>query len=131
MGISNLKLPSLIATIFFFVGVLFMTQCIWRLAAIVWSVQMIKQIIVLLIGIYFGIVLVKSEVVFWFRVQKMFRFEEAYMHLVMASAIAVGIISVALIKHFKLTTITGEVITIKEKWFQKGIIIGGTLFGMG
>ena len=85
----------------------------------------------LLIGVYFGIVLIKSEVVSWFRIQKMFRFEEAYMYLIMGSAIAVGMLSVFLIKKLQVKTVGGENIQIKEKKFQKGVIIGGILFGLG
>jgi len=86
---------------------------------------------VLLIGIFFGIVLIKSEVVSWFRIQKMFRFEEAHMYLIICSAIAVGAISVFLIKKFQLQTVSGEKILINVKEFQKGTIIGGILFGLG
>lgn len=85
----------------------------------------------LLVGTFFGIVLVKSEVASWFRIQKMFGFEEAYMYLVIASAVVVGAISVALIKKFQLRTIEREEIKISTKPFQKGTIIGGIIFGMG
>lgn len=85
----------------------------------------------LLIGVYFGVLLIKSEAVSWFRIQKMFRFEEAHMYLLMGSAIAVGILAVFLIKKLQAKTIDGEVIQIKEKKFQKGVIIGGILFGLG
>jgi len=84
-----------------------------------------------LIGIYFGIVLIKSEVVSWFRIQKMFRFEEAHMYLIITSAIVVGALSVFLIKKLQVKTVGGENIQIKEKKFQKGVIIGGILFGLG
>jgi hypothetical protein len=90
-----------------------------------------KNLMPLLIGVYFGIVLIKSEVVSWFRIQKMFRFEEAHMYLILCSAIAVGMISVFLIKKLQAKTISGENIQIKEKKFQKGVIIGGILFGLG
>lgn len=90
-----------------------------------------KQITVLLFGILFGIVLTKSEVISWERVHRMFRFEEAYMYLVILSAVVVGALGVWLIKRLQLPTIYGEAVTIKEKPFQKGIIIGGILFGLG
>ena len=85
----------------------------------------------LLIGIYFGLVLVKSEVASWFRINKMFRFEEAHMYLIIASAVAVGMVSVLLIRRLHLRTVGGEDIEIKEKKFQKGTVVGGLLFGMG
>jgi uncharacterized protein len=90
-----------------------------------------KQITVLLLGIAFGIILTKSEVISWERVNNMFRFEEAYMYLVIGSAVVVGAISVWLIKLLRLPTIYGEAVTIKEKPYQKGIIYGGILFGLG
>ncbi|MCS6846181.1 MAG: YeeE/YedE thiosulfate transporter family protein [Anaerolineae bacterium] len=90
-----------------------------------------QRLFVLLIGVMFGIVLTKSEVISWFRIQKMFRFEEAHMYLIIASAVLVGAISVFLIKRFNLKTIQGEPITIKEKKWQKGVVIGGIIFGLG
>ena len=85
----------------------------------------------LLIGIYFGIVLVKSEVASWFRIQSMFRFEETHMYLVIGSAVAVGIVSIQLIKIIGSRTITGDTIEFNDKPYQKGILIGGAIFGMG
>ena len=85
----------------------------------------------LLIGIYFGIVLVKSEVASWFRIQSMFRFEEAHMYLVIGSAVAVGIVSIQLIKMLGSRTIMGDTIEFNDKPYQKGILIGGAIFGMG
>jgi uncharacterized membrane protein YedE/YeeE len=85
----------------------------------------------LLVGTFFGLVLVKSEVVSWFRIQKMFRFEEAHMYLIIASAVVVGLVFVYLIKKFELKTVDHQEIQIESKPFQKGIIIGGIVFGMG
>ena len=85
----------------------------------------------LALGLFFGLVLVKTEVASWFRIQKMFRFEEAYMFLVMASAIAVGALSLILIRKLDLRGLDGAPIAVKEKPFQKGTIPGGVIFGMG
>lgn len=90
-----------------------------------------NKILTLLMGIYFGIVLVKSQVVSWFQIHDMFLFKSAYMYLVIVSAIVVGAASIFLIKRFEGRTIEGEAITIKQKPFHKGVIFGGTLFGMG
>ena len=49
-----------------------------------------RPFITLLLGTFFGIVLVKSEVASWFRIQKMFHFQEAHMYLVIGSAVVVG-----------------------------------------
>lgn len=86
---------------------------------------------VLFIGIYFGIVLVKSEVVRWERIHQMFLFNEAYMYLIITSAIIIGGISMFIIKRFEIKSVEGEAIQYKPKPYHKGVIIGGTLFGMG
>src|SRR5918911_1634747 len=62
----------------------------------------------LLAGIIFGIILLKSEVISWFRIQEMFRLQSFHMYGVIGSAIAVGLLSVLLIKKFKVKTIYGE-----------------------
>ena len=85
----------------------------------------------LLIGIYFGIVLIKSQVISWFRINDMFQFKEPYMYLVICSAIAVGLVSIFLIRRLEARTIEGDVIVIKERPFHPGNVIGGTIFGMG
>lgn len=82
-------------------------------------------------GIFFGILLVKSEVISWFRIQEMFRFQSFHMYGVIGSAVAVGIVSVWIIKRFKLRTIHGEPIEFHAKKFNKGNIYGGLLFGFG
>ncbi len=84
-----------------------------------------------LAGIGFGIVLVKAEVISWFRIQEMFRFESFHMYGVIGSAVVMGIISVLIIKATKARAITGEPITFAPKPYSKGLIIGGAMFGMG
>ena len=83
------------------------------------------------IGMLFGIILIKSEVVSWFRIQEMFRLQSFHMYGVIGSAVATGILSVWIIKRFKLKTIFGEEIHLPRKKFNKGQIIGGLLFGLG
>ncbi|RYF88739.1 MAG: transporter [Chitinophagaceae bacterium] len=85
----------------------------------------------LAVGIIFGIVFVKAEVISWFRIQEMFRLQSFHMYGVIGTAVVVGIISVWLIKKFKLKTIHGEEIHFHPKKFNKGQIIGGVLFGFG
>ncbi|MBS1919677.1 MAG: YeeE/YedE family protein [Bacteroidetes bacterium] len=83
------------------------------------------------VGIVFGIFLVKSEVISWFRIQEMFRFQSFYMYGVIGSAIVTGIISIQLIKKFKVKSIHGEAIDLHPKPFTKGQIFGGLIFGFG
>jgi uncharacterized membrane protein YedE/YeeE len=85
----------------------------------------------LLVGIIFGIVFVKAEIISWFRIQEMFRLQSFHMYGVIGSAVVVGAISVFLIKKFKIKTIYGEDIQFEEKKFTVGQIYGGLLFGLG
>jgi len=85
----------------------------------------------LLVGVLFGIVLVKGEVISWFRIQEMFRFQSFHMYGVIGSAVVVGIISVWIIKRFHLKSIDGDIISCSPKNFHKGQIYGGLLFGFG
>ena len=82
-------------------------------------------------GVLFGIALVKSEVVSWFRIQEMFRLESFHMYGVIGVAVIVGIISVFLIKKLNAKTIDGESIVFNKKRFIKGQLIGGFIFGTG
>ncbi|HFK5570561.1 YeeE/YedE family protein [Elizabethkingia meningoseptica] len=85
----------------------------------------------MLVGILFGIVFVKSEVVSWYRIQEMFRLQSFHMYGIIGSAVLVGMLSVWLIKKFNIKTIHGEPIYIAPKKFNKGQIYGGLLFGFG
>lgn len=85
----------------------------------------------LIVGIFFGIVFVKAEIISWFRIQEMFNLESFHMYGVIGCAVAVGLISVQLIKKFNIKTLDGEKIEIQPKTFNKGQIYGGLLFGFG
>ncbi|MES2418115.1 MAG: DUF6691 family protein [Bacteroidota bacterium] len=85
----------------------------------------------LIIGTIFGIVFVKAEIVSWFRIQEMFRLQSFFMFGVIGTAIFVAMISILLIKRFKIKTFKGEEITIEDKKFNKGQIYGGLIFGIG
>jgi uncharacterized membrane protein YedE/YeeE len=82
-------------------------------------------------GVLFGIILIKAEVISWFRIQEMFRLQSFHMYGVIGSAVVVGAISVFLIKKFKIKSIEGETIKLEDKKFSKGQIYGGLLFGFG
>ncbi len=85
----------------------------------------------LVVGLLFGIVFVKAEVISWFRIQEMFRLQSFHMYGIIGSAVVVGMISVFLIKKFNIKTIYGESIVLSPKKFNKGQIYGGLLFGFG
>lgn len=84
-----------------------------------------------IVGILFGIVFVKAEIISWFRIQEMFRFQSFHMYGVIGSAILVGALSIFLIKRFKILTMYGEKIEFHPKTFNKGQIYGGLIFGLG
>lgn len=86
----------------------------------------------LLIGFVFGIVMYKSQAVSWYRIYEMFRFESFHMYGIIMSAVALGVVLVALIKKIKAKNIAKEVIQIAPK--EKGLkryLFGGILFGLG
>ena len=85
----------------------------------------------LLMGVYFGIVISKSEVARWQRVHDMFLFREAHMYLIMGTGIVVAMGTMWLIKRFHVRTIEGASIAYRPKPFQRGIIFGGLIFGAG
>jgi uncharacterized membrane protein YedE/YeeE len=92
---------------------------------------MMRHIKFLLAGMLFGIILVKAEVISWFRIQEMFRLQSFHMYGVIGSAVLTGIISILLIKKWKIRTIRGEQIVVAPKIFHRGMVYGGLLFGVG
>ena len=91
-----------------------------------------KFIKYLILGIIFGIILTKSEVVSWFRIYEMFRFQSFHMYGVIGSAVGLGIIIIQFIKRKELKSVSGKPIQIAPK--DKGItryLLGGTIFGLG
>ncbi len=84
-----------------------------------------------LVGIFFGIAFVKAEIISWYRIQEMFRLQSFHMYGVIGTAVAIGALSVFLIKKLKARTIYGETIIFHPKKFNKGQIIGGLIFGLG
>ncbi|MGL1889677.1 MAG: YeeE/YedE thiosulfate transporter family protein [Reichenbachiella sp.] len=91
-----------------------------------------KFIKYLLTGIFFGIVLSKSEVISWYRIYEMFRFESFHMYGVIGSAVVLGAIFLFLLKKFEVKDNHGEVMIMKKKENgYKALIIGGSIFGLG
>lgn len=92
-------------------------------------------LVYLLLGVYFGVVLTKSEVISWFRIQEMFRFDAFHMYGIIGSAVAVAALSLWLIRRFGVRTLGGEKIPApspkKMERVNTRYWLGGTLFGMG
>ena len=97
------------------------------------TAQLFKQNIKFLaVGIYFGVVLVKAEVISWYRIQEMFHFQAVHMYGILGSAVVVGALSVLLIRALKLRALNGEALDLSGKPFNKiGNTAGGTIFGFG
>ena len=86
-----------------------------------------------LIGCAFGAVLLESEVISWFRIQEMFRFESFHMYGIIASAILVAGVSLEVIKRLRLRSRDGELLALRPKKLGAGIryVVGGSIFGVG
>ena len=85
----------------------------------------------LIVGLLFGIVFIKAEIISWYRIQEMFRFQSFHMYGIIGSAIFVGMISLLIIKKYNIKTFSGEEIKVASKEFTKGNVIGGLMFGLG
>ena len=91
-----------------------------------------RSIVYLLIGIFFGITMFKSEAASWFRIYEMFKFDAFHMYGIIGTAVVLGVIIVAAIKRFGVKSFYGEPIEFQPK--DKSIArytIGGFLFGLG
>ncbi len=86
----------------------------------------------LLAGVAFGIVLTKAQIISWYRIYEMFRFESFHMYGVIGSAVILGIISIQIIKRFNIKDFEGNPIIIlpKQKRYAPALL-GGTIFGFG
>jgi len=86
----------------------------------------------LLVGIFFGILMAKSEAFSWYRIQEMFRFQAFHMYGIIGTAVVLGAAGVWIIKKLKLSDIQGERIKFnpKEMGFWR-YFLGGTIFGLG
>ncbi|TAI47304.1 DUF6691 family protein [Flagellimonas allohymeniacidonis] len=86
----------------------------------------------LFVGIFFGIVLFKSEAASWFRIYEMFQFDAFHMYGIIGSALVLGIVQIQLIKRFNIKSFYGEKIVFipKDRGYAR-YILGGILFGLG
>ena len=91
-----------------------------------------KYLKFILLGVLFGIALAKAEIVSWYRIYEMFRFDAFHMYGVIGSAVVLGVIIVQVIKRSKMKDMYGEPINFNDK--NRSIaryLIGGTFFGLG
>ncbi|WP_432411300.1 DUF6691 family protein [Rasiella sp. SM2506] len=91
-----------------------------------------RYITYLVIGVFFGIVMFKSEAASWFRIYEMFQFGSFHMYGIIGSALVLGIIGIQLIKRKDIKPIGGSEMRLQPK--DKGItryLVGGIIFGLG
>lgn len=86
----------------------------------------------LVLGIFFGIIMTKSEAVSWFRIQEMFHFDSFHMYGIIGSAVIFGAIGVFIMKKIGLQTVDGQPLKLNPKEMQiPRLLLGGTIFGLG
>lgn len=91
-----------------------------------------KFIKFLVVGIIFGIIMSKSEIISWYRIYEMFRFESFHMYGVIGSAIVLGILAVQFIKRKQIKATNGEKINFTPKSMSyTRYLLGGAIFGLG
>jgi uncharacterized membrane protein YedE/YeeE len=85
------------------------------------------------VGVLFGVVITKGEVISWFRIQEMFRFQGFHMFGVFATALPTAILTVQLLKRRGMRTLGGERVSIPPKRLGRGVRygVGGVIFGLG
>ncbi len=91
-----------------------------------------KNISYFFLGLFFGVIMFKSEAASWFRIYEMFQFQSFHMYGIMGSALFFGVTGLFLIRKFDIKAFGGQSIEIpdKEKGFMR-YIFGGLIFGLG
>lgn len=92
-----------------------------------------ETLIFILLGVGFGIVLVKAEIVSWWRIQEMFRFQSFHMYGIMASATLTALVLTRGLKFLGAKTVSGADFHVPRKELGRGTRYwaGGTVFGIG
>ncbi len=95
--------------------------------------RLADALIYLGMGVLFGVLLIKGEVVSWFRIQEMFRFQAIHMYGIIGSAVGIAGVGIALLRRLDATTIRGAPIRISDKPMNRGTnqMLGGIVFGLG
>ncbi|TYQ00037.1 hypothetical protein C7447_101645 [Tenacibaculum adriaticum] len=91
-----------------------------------------KNIKFLFLGVFFGIVLSKAEIISWYRIYEMFKFQSFHMYGVIGSAVIISFLIMQLFKNEKIKDVNGNKIVPNEK--SKGYVrtlLGGSIFGLG
>jgi uncharacterized protein len=85
-----------------------------------------------IVGIFFGIIMTKSEAISWFRIQEMFRFESFHMYGIIGTAVITGVIALFFMKRVGVKTSTGSELNLNPKVMSvPRYLLGGSVFGLG
>ena len=91
-----------------------------------------KYIKFLLTGVLFGIVMSKAEIISWYRIYEMFRFDAFHMYGIIGSAVVLGMLFVKYTKRKEICCLDKKPIEFKDK--NKSVpryLFGGIIFGLG
>ncbi len=91
-----------------------------------------RNALIVLVGVLFGLTLTKGEIISWYRIQEMFRFQSFHMYGVMGSAVVLGALFVQLAKRRHIRTVDGaELMLARHPHTLTKYLAGGTIFGLG
>jgi uncharacterized membrane protein YedE/YeeE len=91
-----------------------------------------RSLAYLIVGIFFGITMYKSEAASWFRIYEMFQFHAFHMYGIIGSALALGVAGIFIIKKYNIKALGGKDILFTPKQSSiKRYLYGGTIFGLG
>ena len=91
-----------------------------------------KNISFFAVGIFFGIVMTKSEAISWFRIHEMFRFESFHMYGIIGTAVVLGALTVWAMKKFNIKTLNGTDVSYNPMQLSiKRHLLAGSIFGLG
>jgi uncharacterized membrane protein YedE/YeeE len=91
---------------------------------------MMRNVILVLLGVAFGFVLSRSGAADYDVIQGMFLFERFQLYGILAVGVGLTAPGLWLLKKVGRTA-TGEPLRVKEKPLHRGTVVGGALFGVG
>ncbi len=84
------------------------------------------------VGVFFGIVMTKSEAISWFRIHEMFRFESFHMYGIIGTAVVLGASIMYLMKRTGMKTLAGATVSYPSMDLNvKRHLLAGSIFGLG
>ena len=84
------------------------------------------------LGLLFGIILSKSQVISWYRIQEMFLFDSFHMYGIIGTAVVLGAIGIIVLKKLNIKSIDGKDLALNPKKIEiPRLLVGGIIFGLG